>query len=276
MSLHALHTPSNTGPNTAGSQTSRRHLGSVPRGARDAARSGGAAHGAESLSPWGGRERPATAAEETVFVERLRQLTARPSQGTITGDPFHRYDITALVTALRHGVTVDEMFRSAPGLRPESIAAAYDHVEQIRSEAADAWRSLVAEPTAATLITVGDHAARVLPATISRLRSMLVRHPGHSLSLAAAIAAIDREIVATGNRALELEYLLTHSTDRAAVTRAADLLVGEFRDGLWSLGSFLPPRVGTFVSTRLREMLGEHTSEIDTYADRPRARTAVA
>jgi hypothetical protein len=276
MSLHALHTPSNTGSNTSGSQTSRRHLGSIPRGARDTARSGGMAHGAESLSPWGGRERPATAAEETVFVERLRQMTARPSQGAITGAPFHRYDITALVTALRHGVTVDEMFRSAPGLRPESIAAAYDHVERIRSDAADAWRSLVVEPTAATLIAVGDRAANVLPATISQLRSLLVRHPDHSLSLAAAIAAIDREIVATGNRALELEYLLTHSANPAEVTRAADLLVGEFRDGLWSLGSFLPPRVGTFVSVRLREMLGEHNSEIDTFADRPRARTAVA
>jgi hypothetical protein len=228
------------------------------------------------LSPWGGRERPATAAEETVFVERLRRLTARPSQGTVTGELFQRYDITAVVTALRNGVTVDEMFRSAPGLRPDSIAAAYDHVERIRSAAADAWQSLVAEPTAATLVAVGDPAAAVLPAIISRLRSLLVRHPDHSLTLAEAIAAINQEIVATGNRALELEYLLTNSTKPDAVARAADLLVGEFRDGLWNLGSFLPPRVGTFVSTRLRELLGEHTGDIDTFTMRPRARTAVA
>jgi hypothetical protein len=105
---------------------------------------------------------------------------------------------------------------------------------------------------------------------------LLVRHPGHLLTLAEAVSAIDEEIVATGNRALEQENMLTSTTDHARIARAAELLVGEFRDGLWNLGSFLPPRVGTFVSTRLREMLGEHTAEVDTFAIRPRARGAVA
>ena len=283
MSLHALHSPSSplsnstsTSTSTSTSKTARRHLGSIPRGARDGARAGGTHDAEESLSPWGGRERPATAAEEVVFVDRLRQMTARPSQGSTEGALFQRYDITAVVTALRHAVTVDEMFRSAPGLRPESIAAAYDHVEALRRDAAAAWRALVAEPTAATLVDVGDRAAAALPAVISRLRSLLVRHPDHSMSLAEAIAAIDGEIVATGNRALELEYLLTNSTNRAVAAQAADLLVGEFRDGLWSLGSFLPPRVGTFVSNRLRELLGEHAPEVESFRARARSRSAVA
>lgn len=277
MSLHALHTPTNN-PSSSGASTPglavRRHLGSVPRGARDNDRCGDVPHTAESLSPWGGRERPATAAEETVFVDRLRRLTARPSQGRATGDLFQRYDITAVVTALRHGVTVDEMFRSAPGLRPESIAAAYDHVERLRADAADAWRSLAADPSVATLVEVGDRAATVLPAVISRLRSLLVRHQSHSPTLEEAVAAIDVEIRATGNRALELEYMLTNSAHHDTVARAAELLVGDCTDGLWSLGSFLPPRVGTFVSARLREMLGEQ--ETESFRIRSRARSAVA
>ena len=227
------------------------------------------------MSPWGSRERPATAAEEALFVDRLRQMTARPSQGRVGGVAFQRYDITAVVTALRNGVTVDEMFRSAPGLRPESIAAAYDHVDQIRRNAVDAWETLVARPTAATLLEVGDRAMVLIPAIISRLRSLLVQHHP-TMTLADAIAAIDAEIQATCSRALELEYLLTNCANEALAARAAELLVGDLNDGLWSLGSFLPPRVGTFVSTRLREMLGEDTPDSNAFRAGARVRGAVA
>jgi len=279
MSLHTLHSPSNpasTGPTlSSGSpQTVRRHLGSVPRGGRDAAGQA-PARMSESLSPWGSRERPATAAEEALFVDRLRQMTARPSQGRGSDASFQRYDITAVVTALRNGVTVDEMFRSAPGLRPESVAAAYDHVDQMRRDAVEAWETLVAEPTAATLIAVGDRAAALIPAIISRLRSLLVQHHP-TVTLEAAIAAIDAEIQATCSRALELEYLLTNCANEALAARAAELLVGDLNDGLWSLGSFLPPRVGTFVSTRLREMLDEDAPESNSFRAGARIRGAVA
>jgi len=277
MSLHALRTPAPTshGSSTGSGQTTRRHLGSVPRGSRDSGRTDDAQRTAESLSPWGSRERPATAAEEALFVERLRQMSARPSQGRVVNALFQRYDITAVVTALRNGVTVDEMFRSAPGLRPEAVAAAYDHVERVRRNAVDAWAELVAEPTAATLLDVGERAAALIPAVISRLRSLLVQH-NPAVTLEDAIAAIDAEIQATCNRALELEYLLTNSANPALAARAAELLVGDLSDGLWSLGSFLPPRVGTFVSVRLREMLGEDATESDSFRAGARARSAVA
>jgi len=271
MPLAARPNPTFTGI----SQPRRRHLGSVPRSARGSVASN-EAQTKETLSPWGGRERPATAAEEVVFIDRLRQMTARPSQGCKTGDLFHRYDITAVVTALRNGVTVGEMFRSAPGLRPESVAAAYDHVERIRRAGVDAWRSLVADPTPATLLEVGEHAALVLPAVISRLRSMLVHHhPGTTVSIEDAVAAINAEILATSDRALELEYMLTDSADPAGATEAGALLVGDLHDGLWSLGSFLPPRVGTLVSPRLREMLDDY-ADVELFAVATKSRQAVA
>jgi hypothetical protein len=235
------------------------------------------------MSPWGARERPSTAAEEDVFIARVRQLAAARTtssaptkQGRTGGAPFQRYDITALVTALRNGVTADEMFRAAPGLRPESVAAAYDYIEERREDAADAWRSLVADPTVDTLARVGEQAAALLPAVISQLRSLLLHHPDDPLLLEQAVAVIDREIRITGAKALELENLLTSSPHRSSVDRAAELLVGESKDGLWSLGSFLPPRVGTLVSARLRGMLGEQPSTAEQYRARARSSSAVA
>jgi len=214
----------------------------------------------ELWSPWGERERPSTAAEEAIFIARLRELSAGctpPAAGEIT---HRRYDITAVVTALRSAVTADEMLRSAPGLRPQAVVAAYDHLEACRTAAVAAWQTLVADPTANTFAAVCADAALLLPVAISRLRALLARHDDPAV-FARTVAQIDREIQATHVRALQLEDMLTGIAGPAAAAQAAELLNDAWGEGLWSLATFLAPRVGTLVSVRLSSLLGEDRSD---------------
>jgi len=213
----------------------------------------------ELWSPWGERERPSTAAEEAVFIARLRELSAgcTSASGEVT---YRRYDITAVVTALRNAVTADEMLRSAPGLRPQAVVAAYDHLEARRCAAVTAWQALVADPTPATFGAVRDDAALLLPVAVSRLRALLDRHDDTEL-FARTVAQIDRDIQATHGRALQLEGMLTGTAGPAAAAQAAELLNDAWGEGVWSLGTFLPTRVGTLVSVRLSSLLGEDRTE---------------
>jgi hypothetical protein len=214
----------------------------------------------ELWSPWGERERPSTAAEEAAFVARLRELSAdcAPAAGEVT---HRRYDITAVVTSLRNAVTADEMLRSAPGLRPQAVLAAYDYLEACRTSAARAWQALVAEPTAATFADVNAEAGLLLPVAISRLRALLSRQPEDTVVFARTVAQIDREIQATLARAEQLEGMLTGSAGPAAAAQAAELLNDAWGEGTWSLATFLAPRVGTLVSVRLSSLLGEDRTE---------------
>jgi len=215
----------------------------------------------ELWSPWGERERPSTAAEEAIFIARLRELCAE-CPPVAAGEVTHRrYDITAVVTSLRNAVTADEMLRSAPGLRPHAVVAAYDYLEACRTSAVSAWQTLVAEPTAATFADVHAEAGLLLPVAISRLRALLTRDPADTAVFARTVAQIDREIQVTQARAQQLEGMLTGSAGPAAAAQAAELLNDAWGEGLWSLATFLAPRVGTLVSVRLSSLLGEDRTE---------------
>ena len=257
--------PSTPTPNQTAEQTTAQQTTASTRARLLAAgshsRYDASARRIELWSPWGERERPSTAAEEAIFIARLRELSAGctpPASGETT---HRRYDITAVVTALRSAVTADEMLRSAPGLRPQAVVAAYDHLEACRSAAVTAWQTLVADPTSATFAAVGDEAALLLPVAVSRLRALLGRHDDPAV-FARTVAQIDREIQATHARALQLEDMLTGIAGPAAAAQAAELLNDAWGEGLWSLATFVAPRVGTLVSVRLSSLLGEDRHEV--------------
>jgi hypothetical protein len=212
----------------------------------------------DEWSPWAGRQRPSTAVEEDAFVARLRELSNGGDRQESPQDRGRRRcDITVVVTALRSAVTADELLRNAPGIRADTMLAAYESVEARRAASERAWRMLAADPTRSTLDDVGSGAAGLLPLVINRLRNAVTARPAEAFAFSRTISLIDRRIRATQARALELEDQLAGSAGTAGADRAAELLHDAWGDGVWSLGTYLAPRVGTIVATRLRSLLDE-------------------
>ncbi len=115
-------------------------------------------------SPWVDARRPSTAAEERRFRDRLFDMSS-PA-------PVHevrRADITALLTALRSGLDVEQLLARAPGLRPARLATAYDLLDSRRAASVSAWQSIVASTSADALDEHGDLAAMLVPRAVALL-----------------------------------------------------------------------------------------------------------
>ena len=245
-----------------GDDVNIRALGSTPR--------------IELWSPWGNSSRPSTAAEETAFIARLRQLgfDQCDSAGAV---PYARHHITALITGLRNAVRADDLLAKAPGLRAHVLVAAYDAVEAARRDAARAWQMLVATPTADMLEDVGPLAAGLLPVVISRLNALQLRRSADAPALGRVVARINDEIHRTQCRALELEAMMQAEPENSSASaRVAELLYDGCGDGIWSYGTFLAPRVGTLIPARVASLLDEHSVAGSRVRERERSFDAVA
>lgn len=199
--------------------------------------------------PWTGRYWPATAGEEAAFVDRLGEL-APPRQGAAS-----RSDVTAVLNALRCGLTVDELLDRARGLEPGRLLDAYRDLEARRAAAEEAWHSIVASPTLETFLRYGAEAGRLLPAAIAGLRSVIRLNPA---SLSAATDQLAQRVDAARTRVQRLEDAL----DRLIPPSQRGIVLGRrlydpTGGGETSHPDYLPTRVGTLVPTRVASLLGE-------------------
>lgn len=203
---------------------------------------------AEITSPWTGRQSPCTAAEELALVAELELLADRDA------DVFERRDVTVLITALRGGLTADELFGQAPGASPARLLAAHRELENRRALAEAAWRTVALDPSPETFELFGACAGQLLPAVVSHLATY--RHDAHRLT--AAIEDAAESVIRTSRRVLVLEQRLAQSTgDPARARELGTLLYDVYGQGAWSLPTFLPPRVGALVPLRLGALLGD-------------------
>jgi hypothetical protein len=199
--------------------------------------------------PWTGRNWPATTREEQAFVARLTEI-APPRQGGAT-----RSDITAVLNALRCGLTVDELLDRAPGLAPGRLLDAYHMLDTERAESEHAWHEIVAVPNLETFVRRGPAAARLLPAAITGLRSVAELHLP---SLADAVAELAERVAAAQERVRRLEDALDRLIPPSP--RGVELgrqLYDPISGGATSHADYLPTRVGTLVPTRVAALLGE-------------------
>lgn len=205
----------------------------------------------ELWHPWVTRHWPCTATEEARFVAHLELLADQQSHAPV----FDRRDVTALVTALRCGLTVDELLERARGLKPARLLAAHRYLNGERRRGEEAWQAIVADPTPSTLDEHGGTASTVLPVIISHLDA-IVRRGGQDL--AAAVRAADAEITRTSESVRVLEERLDACIAPSDRGRAiGTLLYDAYGEGAWSLGTFLSPRVGSLVPLRVASLLGE-------------------
>lgn len=203
----------------------------------------------EVANPWRGRQTPCTADEEHTLVSELELLCG---DGTV--DEFERRDVTVLITALRGGLTLDELLAQAPGARPHRLLAAHRELDGRRLLSEHAWRTIAIDPLPQTFATFAPCAAELLPAVISHLSG----YQHDALRLADAIGDAAEQVNRTTRRVLVLERRLVESArDAERARELGTLLYDVYGNGAWSLPTFLPPRVGTLVPLRLGALLGD-------------------
>jgi hypothetical protein len=202
---------------------------------------------------WPGRNWPATAAEEAVFEAELVERAGGRKKRKIA---VSRGEITAVCNALRCGLTAEELFKKAPGMKPASLLAAYDALEKMRAHSVGAWERIVEERTLEAIVDHG-YAARVLvPWGV-----MSVSYEAAEVSDAEISQRIDQvvtEMQKAAEKALELEAMLEQCEAPSAVgVELGRVLYDPYYPGVWDKSEFVPNRVGVLTPRRLARMLDE-------------------
>lgn len=204
--------------------------------------------------PWASRGWPATAVEETAFLDDLRRLSGDRRAA------HRRAEITACLNALRSGLTAAEVLDAAPGLRPDRLLDAYLALDEARAASARAWYALVAAGDADALLEHGELAARLLPGPVGRLAVAARTAPdGYAVlvhRLAVNVAANDADI----GRVEAALAACTRGSERGA--ELGSLLYHPHGDAFANRDDHLPQRLGTLSPQRVAALLGEQRSDV--------------
>lgn len=192
---------------------------------------------------------PNTTAAETSFLRGLvgicheRRIEAR------------RSDVTAVLNAIRCGLTVVELFEQAPGLVAERLYDAYLDIDERRLRSLGAWQAITVAPTAEQLATSALEAGKLFPSFVSQLQRVAVESPER---LESVVHEMIDSSIATSVRARGIEHELAEVSPCSA---RGDELMRHFYDptgdGITSRPDHVPHRVGTLVPTRVAALLGE-------------------
>ncbi len=200
--------------------------------------------------PWSESGRIATARDEFRFVGELR----RHGAGRL-GD-HRRSDVTAVLNALRGGLTLGQLLAQAPGLRPDRLLAAHTHLDALRRDAVAAWETIVADPSPRAVLEHGDEAARLVPVPVARLRHVALVAPDTvATEVERSACAVDRARARVGRIELALDG------GGLGVDQEAELaakLFDQHGDCALAHDDYLPERVGALVPTHVSALLGEH------------------
>lgn len=208
---------------------------------------------------WPGRNWPCTAEEEAQFVADMRaraEANPAPASKRKNAPAFDRNDVTAMINALRCGLTCADLLERAPGLKPHRIMAAYDEIERLRAQSVNAWHSLVADPTLESLVDWAAAASVLLPTPVRNLLPAAAAMDAEAMS--DRVTKVAERVDAVTTQAVQVEKVLAGleapSAQGIAIGR---MLYDPYDPSLWADPHFLPPRVGTLMPLRLADLLGE-------------------
>lgn len=197
--------------------------------------------------PWSDPNHPATSADERRFVEDLRSA-AHGRRRT-----HRRSDLTALLNALRGGLTVDELVQRAPGLDLQRLYDAYVALDDMRKEAVEAWRAIESSRSLGTVRTEGAAAARLLPVIVARLEQLAEHEPS---LVPVAIDEAARDIETAHRLAQRLEHELDRAVDRSDwAMKIGKQLYDPRGESVFGRNDYLPTRVGSLVPQRVAKLL---------------------
>lgn len=200
--------------------------------------------------PWRCRNWPTTPAEEHRFVVELAMRADGAPAAAHT-----RSDTTAVLNALRGGLSADELLAHVPGLPAHRLLAAYRDLEHRRAVSFDAWNAIVAEGTEEALRARGVAASALVPVLVDRLWATLSVGPE---AYATTIDKLASYVEATARNVTEIETAMGVWPERAVDLGAR--LYNPYGDAITNRVDHLARRVGTLTPNRVAALLGETPS----------------
>lgn len=207
--------------------------------------------------PWTDPAPPATSTREAAFVADLHRSTADGPR------PHRRSDVTAVLNALRGGLTVARLLEVAPGLDPDRLLEAYSTLEAKRAAAESAWLAIVADPTTAVFARHAHDAGRLLPVPVESLTAVAATSPSE---LGRAVARAASAVHAARARLVHLEGALDAEDDAERAALLGALLLDNSSNCAYADDHHLPRRVGALLPAHVAALLSErrraaHTRE---------------
>lgn len=209
--------------------------------------------------PWPSANRPVTTRGEQQFLADLRLLAAAQtwSSGYVGGadDEPSRSDATAVLNAMRCGLSVDDLLDRAPGLSPARVLRSYLDLDARRQKAVCAWDRIVDDPSESSLHEWGPAAATLMSPIVGQLLDV-VRRKANRYAVTVATVAVRVEetarCVAEVERALDAEPYGSHHA-----VELGRMLYDPAGPSLSNEPTHLPARVGTLPPARVATLLGE-------------------
>lgn len=199
---------------------------------------------------WPGTLSPATLAAEHRFVADLESRAARPMRAT-------RDDVTALISMLRCGATVEEAFAFAPGLAAGKLLGAHRRIDTLRTSSVEAWARIVAQPTHERWRADHRSAARLFPVAVERVIVALETDPSPR-RLKEVVGQVQSRMAEVTNTATAIERRLGEVAGPTAYAATlASALFTPHGACVYSDPFFVPDRVATLSPTRVGDLLGE-------------------
>lgn len=163
--------------------------------------------------------------------------------------------MTVLLSALRAGASVDEVRALCPGIDPRAMLEVHSELADRVADALEAWDSICASPTDATLRVELVRVAPVLTVPAVLLATHLVAG-GHDI--ADLVLTVARRVADQRDTADMLFGRLAVCPDRSiAGIEAGARLYHPLRDCVIGDPFFLPERVGELHPRHLALLLGE-------------------
>lgn len=211
--------------------------------------------------PWPDHGPPASTAGEADFVRALTAMAGPDS------DEHRRADVTAVLNALRAGITPERLLELAPGLRPRQLRGGYMALEQRRAESVAAWFAITDDPTVETFVRHAAMAERLLPVPVEYLR---VKSKIDQRAFHAAVARADNGVRTAGSVVVRIEAELDRcerTTDWAVALGRK--LYDPFEECALGHDYFLPNRVGALVPGRVAQLLAERGAPASSSIEQP-------
>jgi hypothetical protein len=202
-----------------------------------------------AISPYGSPEQMPTVEFEVAFRRRLADLSDGSERST---ERPRRAAVTALLTAIRGGITVDRLLSIAAGLSAGELVDAYDFVDRLRCDASAALDQLFDDPTIECFDEVAPAIAGLLPQAVSYLRRTAAATPDGFTS---AVRHFEAQTHDLDDAIDEIEHRLRSGDD------AVWELLGQRDDGhqggIYNDPCYRPRRLGDITSVRLASLLSE-------------------
>lgn len=203
--------------------------------------------------PWRGRGWASSAAEERRFLADLAALT-----GDTVQEPS-RADVTALMNALRSGITLEVLLEKAPGLRADRLLGAARDLEARRLAGVAAWHQVVADRTAFGVIEHGPAAGHLLPALMTQLELLALERPG---AIGDAITRCEHRAGQALDLAESLEMRINGCVPGCSeAARVGARLYDPEQPSAWSDVFYVPRRLTDLVPERVAGLLRERAIE---------------